>query len=163
MPRGVYPRGRKPLSERLWAKVQKCKADECWPFLGSRNEHGYGSIWDAGKLKKAHTVAYELVHGPVSEGLCVLHHCDNPPCCNPRHLFQGTKKQNSQDAEAKGRLYHHWPKYGPEHPCYRIIPEVRAAIRADTRPHRAIAAAYGISKTQVGRIKREADTAGGNW
>jgi hypothetical protein len=52
----------------------------------------------------AHRIAYELAYGPIADGLQVLHRCDNPPCCNPAHLFLGTIKENIHDAMAKGRF-----------------------------------------------------------
>ena len=164
MPRGVYQRKKRPLSERFWEKVQIGSSDECWPFMGSIDEHGRGQIAnEEGRLEKAHRVAYMLVKGPIPDGLLVCHSCDNPPCCNPDHHWLGTHKDNSQDAEQKGRLYHHWPRYGAAHPSTKIALEVKTMIAKDGRSHREIARVYGVSKTHVTRIKREAETAGGNW
>ena len=64
---------------------------------------GYGVTWASERLMRAHRVAYALVEGPIPEGLEVLHRCDNPPCCNPAHLFIGTKSDNMRDMAAKGR------------------------------------------------------------
>ena len=164
MPKGIYIHKKTPLAERFWSKVRILGPNDCWEFMGSRDENGRGSIFNEdGKLEHAHRVAYRLVKGEIPDGKCVCHSCDNPPCCNPEHLWPGTRKENSQDAEGKGRLYHHWPKHGKDHPCFKIQKEQRTLIATDSRSHRVIAKAFGISKTQVGRIKRQADTAGGNW
>ena len=73
--------------------------------MGSKFGNGYGSIRmpNNGPLVGAHRVAYEVAHGAIPEGMCVLHTCDNPPCCNVEHLFLGTQKDNADDREAKGR------------------------------------------------------------
>jgi len=160
MPKGIYLHKKQPLASRLAAKVRHGGNEECWLFTGSLDEHGYGQIWNGYRLVKAHRAAYEIANGPIPERMQACHRCDNPRCCNPSHLFLGTQKDNMQDAVAKKRHRTSFPLYGSEHPSYKIYPTTRLAIRSDVRSHRVIAAAFGISKTQVGRIKREADTAG---
>lgn len=115
----------KPLPERFWEKVAKGDPDDCWLFLGTKNNKGYGMLQRkvAGVSGKrlAHRISFELNVGPVPADLCVLHQCDNPPCVNPRHLFLGTKKDNVDDMIAKGRKVvgfnsgpDHWMRRNPE-------------------------------------------------
>jgi len=94
------------LEERFWAKVDKRGPDECWIWNGYRNRDGYGIIGsggDHGPLIKTHRVAWVLTNGPIPDGLCVLHKCDVPSCCNTRHLFLGTQADNNSDMRIKGR------------------------------------------------------------
>jgi hypothetical protein len=92
----------RPVADRFWPKVEK--TDGCWLWTGATDRRGYGKIFDgAGKLLIASRVAHELCIGPIPDGLCVLHKCDNPPCVNPDHLFLGTFGDNTQDMLAKGR------------------------------------------------------------
>ena len=92
---------RPTATERFWAKVQK--SDGCWLWTAYRNEKGYGRFDDGTITHQAHRLAWALTNGPVADGLLVCHKCDNPPCCNPDHLFVGTQKDNMQDAKQKGR------------------------------------------------------------
>lgn len=92
--------------ERFWEKVKKKSDNECWLWEGPFNKSGYGIVWAGGNVTTAHRVSYELVHGPIgiTYNVCILHTCDNPPCCNPNHLFEGTRKDNVADMVKKGRM-----------------------------------------------------------
>ena len=81
----------------------------CWEWTGAKftSGLGYGLIRvcsnDKSVNKLVHRMAYEALIGPIPAGLCVLHHCDNPPCFNPDHLFLGTHQDNIRDRDSKGR------------------------------------------------------------
>jgi len=83
---------RRPLADRFWEKVQK--TDSCWIFTGAGCGVGYGEIWAHGRVMRAHRVAYELLIGPVPEGLTLDHRCRNRRCVNPAHLEPVTNREN---------------------------------------------------------------------
>jgi len=92
------------LEERFWEKVKKNEG--CWIWTGSCNMQGYGHIGEGGvggRTLAAHRIAYELTYGSIPAETCVLHHCDNPICVNPKHLFLGTQTENLIDMTKKGR------------------------------------------------------------
>lgn len=91
-------------ADRFWAKVTK--GATCWEHSGAPNVKGYVSVRVNKKLWLAHRYAWTITFGPIPDGLCVLHSCDNPPCCRPDHLFLGTKATNNADMMVKGR--HGW-------------------------------------------------------
>lgn len=91
-----------PIEQRFLKYVDR-SSNECWLYIGARHGQGYGLFRDDGKLWRAHRFAYEMWIGPIPNGMQVLHQCDNPPCCNPTHLFLGTNSDNVQDAIEKGR------------------------------------------------------------
>ncbi len=88
--------------ERFWRKVDT--TGDCWLWQGARTNEGYGRFWDGERILTAQRFAYELAIGAVHAGFNVLHHCDNPPCVRPIHLFLGTQADNLQDCAEKGRL-----------------------------------------------------------
>jgi len=87
--------------ERFWSRVKK--TDRCWLWTGNKNPDGYGMFWLDGKAHGAHRVSWLFHYGEIPKHLFVLHHCDNPACVRPCHLFLGTAGDNSRDSWAKGR------------------------------------------------------------
>lgn len=85
----------------FWSKVDIGAPDACWPYRRGK-AHGYGMFWVGGRNHGAHRVAFLLVwdHWPEP---CALHTCDNPACCNPGHIWEGTKGENNADRARKGR------------------------------------------------------------
>lgn len=91
--------------EKIRSHVIKNDNTGCLVWSGkSFNQQGYGIVRHNGRNTSAHRLAWILANGPIPEGLHVCHRCDNPPCCNPEHLFIGTRKDNMQDCLAKGRF-----------------------------------------------------------
>ncbi len=87
------------------SKVSCYGPDDCWPWNGTRNAKGYGTLSHKGKKLWAHRLSWQLANGrPVPEGMLVCHRCDNPQCVNPAHLWIGTVGDNTRDAVEKGRL-----------------------------------------------------------
>lgn len=111
--RADLPLGGPSFEDRFWAKVDRRGADECWLWTASCSVDGYGRLSLGGtgrrgraRLGFAHRVAYALEHGSVPSTTTttrVLHTCDNPPCCNPAHLYLGTQEDNARDRSQRGR------------------------------------------------------------
>jgi len=160
--------------------------NSCWPYLGWTSRMGYGQFWAGdGKRFQAHAFAYLLAFGPHPTGKpYTCHHCDNPPCCNPAHLFAGNHLDNMMDRDQKGRQAkgdrsgdhlhpeakprgdNHWTHRHPEwiprgeyrcRPGARLTLEDVRAIRdaAGTgESQRSIARRFGITQTNVSQIYR---------
>lgn len=79
----------------------------CWVWKGTRDKSGYGRTGVGKGLPPmmAHRMSYELFGGSIPRGMLVCHHCDNPPCVRPSHLFLGRHRDNFRDAYQKGRLH----------------------------------------------------------
>lgn len=99
------PRPRKvSFIDRFWERVNK--TDTCWVWIGSLfSGSKYGQVKYNGKTRQVHRVSWQINFGEIPEGLCVCHHCDNPPCVRPDHLFLGTNYHNTMDSVRKGRNY----------------------------------------------------------
>jgi hypothetical protein len=95
---------KEPAITRFWRKVRKTKT--CWIWTDHTGKRGTGIIWISGKPISAHIFAYEQFIGPIPDGLYICHHCDNPKCVNPKHLFAGTQNDNMQDMKRKKRANH---------------------------------------------------------
>jgi len=146
------------LEERFWSKVAIGAPGECWEWQRGRKPDGYGQfkLISGGSPQRAHRIAWLLTFGDPG-ALYVLHRCDNPPCCNPAHLFLGTAAVNNADKIAKGR------QAAAGHESF---PSLVAGVRrltdaqickarhqyAGGRSCRSIARESGVSHTTISRL-----------
>lgn len=139
-----YVKKKAPDDIRFLRRVRFGSANDCWEWTGALSKGGYGRGHADNACIYAHQYSYKYFVGPIADGLWVLHHCDNPRCVNPHHLFLGTPADNSHDRDAKGR-----GRYRP------ITPETRAEVarlRAQGMYGKDIAAMLGISMGSVYKI-----------
>jgi hypothetical protein len=132
------------IDTRFWAKVDKSGGPlACWNWKATITKHGYGHFRMNGEMVTSNRAAWTLVFGQIPDGLSVLHHCDNPRCVNPAHLFLGTNLDNSRDMVSKGRQHY---KLAVCDVC-----EIRK-LANDGLGIRHIARQYDVSATTVSRI-----------
>lgn len=105
------------LEERLNRRLMRMP-NGCLEWTGRRLRGAHGVIRGATQNEYTHRVAWELANGPIPEGVIVCHHCDNPPCCEPTHLFLGTDADNVADMISKGRAWFQDPGHWQTH-CKR--------------------------------------------
>ena len=140
--------------ERFLSKISKGKKSECWPWLGNPIKDGYGHfrIGNLGKFY-AHRIAFFLHNGSISN-LLVLHKCDNPICCNPHHLFQGTDADNNQDRHKKGRSVFN---FGEDHHNSKLtdreVIEIRRLALSGEMYQYDIAKKFNTTQAHVSCIK----------
>lgn len=109
----ILPRMSPAMSDRFWGQVDKLGpvhpilATRCWIWTRAKARFGYGVSRIDGRIHSTHRVSWAMAYGDIPAGLNVLHHCDNPPCVRPDHLFVGTQRDNSLDMWSKGR----WDKW----------------------------------------------------
>jgi hypothetical protein len=141
---------------RFWAKVDRLDAAGCWEWTARRHRQGYGEIMIGRRKTKAHRVSWTIARGPIPDGVCVLHRCDNPACCNPDHLFLGTQADNIHDMVRKGRQG--TGNRSGARPNCKLTPEIAAAIRKEwsERPtQKTLAQRYGVSQGAVSLVVRK--------
>jgi hypothetical protein len=117
----------------------------CLEKQGCKHKDGYGYLYLYGKRMKAHRAIYELTNGQILDGMCVCHHCDNPSCINPDHLFLGTQKDNIQDMIRKGRDNKH-QKYSDD------VKKRSIELAVAGTPYAEIESQLGIGRKYVSTI-----------
>jgi len=119
--------------------------DGCWHWIGNFGKKDYGQITKGNTTLRAHRVSYEFYKGPITDGLHVLHTCDNPSCVNPDHLFLGTNRDNVNDRIAKGRQGH------------KLKPNDVIQIRQILPTHRDIdiGKMFGVSRKLINNIRNK--------
>ena len=129
--------------QNFWAKVNMQGKDECWEWLAGTAK-GYGSISFNGKHYRANRIAWMLANGRMPlPHLDICHSCDNPRCCNPSHLWEGTRQQNLKDAANKGRI-HSWKQ--------KLTADQVRMIRGMRGRRKDIADRFGIHPATVSKI-----------
>ena len=140
---------------KFWSHVDRRDAESCWPWKLSLGGPGYGQVADGRTMRGTHRVAYEFANGPIPEGLCVCHTCDNRTCCNPAHLWLGTRTDNNRDMFSKGRG-RPVPQRGAQHKLAKLTEaaaqEIYARYQVGDVTQRDLAAEYGVSQVTVWKV-----------
>jgi len=141
--------------EDIWKKVNKTST--CWEWTGMiRNKKShYGAIKINCKTYAVHRIAWELSYGKIPNGMDVLHHCDNPICCNPLHLFLGTDKDNVIDRVSKNRSGRMYGETNHAHKLTREQVKMIKALNWLGYENKELALIYDISATNISYICNE--------
>ena len=114
---------------------------QCWKWQGHKDKRGYGKWRWRSKNWPAHRISM-LIDGNDPQGYQVNHHCDNPSCVNPQHLYLGTQQDNMRDRTVRGRTHN------------KLTQEQVLSIRADTDTYRTIGKKYNVTHDAVYKIKK---------
>jgi len=144
---------------RLKAKVEIDPRTACWNWTASLRPTGYGQMRYLGTTELAHRISWMLFRGPIPKAknrygtMNVLHHCDNPKCVNPQHLYIGDQSDNANDAVARDR----WGKRGCKgeaHGRSKLTEKDVRAIRASEQSANQLADRYRVSKSAIQHVLR---------
>ena len=157
------------FDDRFWGRVEfdgpllAHMVSHCWIWVGARSSDGYGSVNCKHRTVSAHRLSFWISRGraPIEQ---VCHHCDNPPCVNPTHLFEGTKRDNARDMVSKGRNFQppadrHWARIytdkvrGEDNYLAKLTDDDVRAIRASSERQVDLAARYGVVQTTISKVK----------
>ena len=143
---------------RIKNRVKINKSTGCWLWTGCKTRGGYGEIRINGRMTGTHRAMHEAYNGPIPSGFSVCHHCDNPLCANPAHLFLGTQSDNIHDAMSKGRMagFLRYPDRRPrgESQGHSVlvesqVREIRCEYSFNKTGYKRLARKYGVSPTTI--------------
>lgn len=149
---GRYQTARRVKNELTEFNKRIKRSEGCWEWLGYVATNGYGLFICNSKVEFAHRYAAKVFKHVDIEGKVVAHHCDNPPCVNPDHLFVGSQLDNVKDMDAKGRRKNGAVPCGEEQHLHKLTESDVHRIRKDTRLPRIIADEYGVSVSAVRKV-----------
>lgn len=152
---GYASKQKTSVIDRVFSRVDKPDGEDgCWNWTGAIVYGGYGSVRDTFKRKtvRVHRVVYEHMIGPIPPGMQALHKCDNPKCCNPKHLFLGDHKANSDDKIEKGRDKNRGEQH---HNCKLSSSDVQQIrwLLDSGATGRQVAEKFGVSEGTISVIK----------
>ncbi len=134
---------------RYWAKVDKAGPDDCWEWAAGKVQNGYGKFWLNGFSFQANRIVYFIEHEVDPNDKQVCHSCDNPGCCNPKHLWLGTDQDNTDDCKQKGR-----DARGSKKGNAKLTEREVREILESRETNRALAKRYGIANQGISEIRR---------
>lgn len=138
------------LKDRFYSKFKINEDNGCWEWMATKFPNGYGCFKLNRKSVGAHRVSYEIHNGKINKNMVICHHCDNPSCVNPEHLFVGTQKENLLDRKLKGRSVE-----GNKNGRCKLSDKDILAIKrllAEKIDQRDIAKSYGVAQTTISAI-----------
>lgn len=158
-PTPILPQLTASTVARFWRKVKITKPAECWEWIASRftaKKEQYGCFHIGKRTLTASRVAYAIGYGEEPGRSSVLHKCDNPPCCNPAHLYLGTQADNGRDMRERGRA-RGAPRYGSANASAKLteaqVTVIRQRIDAGHR-NTDIARDFGVHHSTISVIRR---------
>jgi len=135
------------LEERFFRYVRKTR--KCWNWIGPMNHGGYGRLSNGRKGGRilAHRYSWEFHKGKIPKEMYVCHHCDNPKCVNPKHLYVGNQSQNMEDAAQRKRM----PRGSSHHNARLTIKDIERiyALRKQGKKQHEIATQFGVTNSHV--------------
>ena len=136
------------LQDRFFSRFVKLE-NGCWQWRSHTDKDGYGILPGANKNTRSHRLSYEIHIGEIPEGLIVCHHCDNPGCVNPDHLFVGTPKDNAHDALQKGRHY-----IGEKNGRSKLTAKNVKEILNSNMNGQQLAEKFGVTRSTINNVRR---------
>ena len=144
--------------DRFWGKVDIKGKDDCWNWTAGKKSGGYGAYY-CGYMEEAHRFSYMLAFGGIPNGLCVCHACDNTLCCNPNHLWAGTRNANNLDRDRKGRqIAHLGEKHGMAKLKDEQVLKIRELYKTGSYTYQQLSELFNVGITMVGYI-----VSGSHW
>lgn len=138
------------IEERFWSKVDQGKSSDCWMWTGAILDCGYGEFKASSQhntVVRSHRYAWQLTHGAIPFGLCVMHECDNRGCVNPNHLKIGTQGENIRDMVAKGRHRRTEVKL-----TFKDAEIIRKLYGTGEFTQKELGELYGVTKSQINHV-----------
>lgn len=147
------------------------RSGDCWLWTGALDGRGRGRVWFGDKLELHHRAVWQILVGPIPAGALLCHHCDNPQCANPTHLYIGDEKTNVADMFERGRAWQQrdperirqfgiasgqrndWAK-GERNPKAKLNQAQVAEILASAKGSRELGRLYGVDRTTIQRIRK---------
>jgi hypothetical protein len=142
------------LKQKLLSRIEIVAgplSTPCWEWMGARTNNK-GEIWWKGKVLLTHRASWEVHRGPIPKDMLVAHRCDNPPCCNPDHLFIASQKDNIRDCIAKDRRAP-GSSFGNRRLTEEQVGQIRYLLAEGKYSQCLISEMFSVTQTAISAIK----------